>query len=92
MRTWILCVVALALAAGLADSGRVWAGSKPPRQWNQYERAIMECRSYYFGQRSPSTSATRPMMIESCFYQKTGKFPAQVGIPIYAAPLPRIVR
>ena len=44
------------------------------------EKAMDECTAQYCGRRSASVSGNRPLLIEGCFHQKTGKYPAQMGV------------
>ena len=50
---------------------------------NPAQQAIVECRQMYAGDRGMSGNQTRPTSIESCFRQKTGHYPNELGIPIY---------
>jgi hypothetical protein len=46
-------------------------------------QAVMnECALQYCGRRSPSVAQARSMWIESCFRQKMGRSPAEMGIAI----------
>jgi hypothetical protein len=49
---------------------------------NAAQKAMDECARAYCGIRSRSVRGARPMLMESCFRQKTGRFPAQMGMAI----------
>jgi hypothetical protein len=47
---------------------------------NEAQRAMLECARNYCGYRSPSVTGARGLWVETCFRQKTGKTPAEMGI------------
>ena len=49
---------------------------------NAAQKAMDECTRSYCGIRSRSVRGSRSMLMESCFRQKTGRFPAEMGIAI----------
>ena len=49
------------------------------------QQAITECRERYAGDRGRAGNQQTSMMIESCFKGKTGRYPFQLGIPLYQA-------
>jgi hypothetical protein len=46
------------------------------------QKVMNECALQYCGHRSPSVRQSRPMLIESCFRQKMGRSPVEMGITI----------
>ena len=46
------------------------------------QKVMNECALQYCGHRSPSVAQARPMLIESCFRQKMGRSPVEMGITI----------
>ena len=66
------------LMAGPAEAARDARGAGASTQ-----RAIAECRQMYDGDRGMSGNQSRPTSIEGCFKQKTGRYPGELGIPIY---------
>jgi hypothetical protein len=46
------------------------------------EKAMDECTAQFCGRRSPSVTGYRPMLIEGCFKQKMGQYPAQMGVSL----------
>ena len=46
------------------------------------QKVMNECALQYCGLRSPSVTQARAMWIESCFRQKMGRSPAEMGIAI----------
>jgi hypothetical protein len=49
------------------------------------QQAIAECRDRYAGDRGRGGNLQTSMLIESCFKGKTGRYPFQLGIPLYPA-------
>jgi hypothetical protein len=47
------------------------------------QQAIVECRARYGGDRGRAGNQRRPIWIEDCFKEKTGRYPFELGIPIY---------
>ncbi len=47
------------------------------------QQAIVQCRRMYGGDRGKAVNQARPIWIESCFKVKTGRYPFELGIPIY---------
>ena len=47
------------------------------------QQAIAECRDRYGGDRGRAGNLQSSMLIESCFKGKTGRYPSQLGIPLY---------
>jgi hypothetical protein len=47
------------------------------------QQAIVECRQQYSGNRGRAVNQARSTFIEGCFKQKTGRYPFELGIPIY---------
>jgi len=48
------------------------------------QRAMDECALQYCGYRSASVTQSKPMWVESCFRQKTGRTPAEMGVAMKA--------
>jgi hypothetical protein len=46
------------------------------------QKVMNECAMQYCGYRSPSVSQSRAIWIESCFRQKMGRSPIEMGIAI----------
>jgi hypothetical protein len=59
------------------------AAAKPTTGQASYAAIMVECRRMYWGQRSPAVAASRPMFIEGCFRQRTGKHPWEAGVTVY---------
>jgi hypothetical protein len=47
------------------------------------EKAMTECAAMYCGRRSPSIAGYRPFLIENCFKQKMGEYPAKMGVALH---------
>jgi hypothetical protein len=58
------------------------AGGQKAASNSAAEKAMDECTAQYCGRRSASVTAYRPLFIEGCFHQKTGKYPAQMGVSL----------
>jgi hypothetical protein len=67
-------VPTLGLAAPKSAAGQKAAANSAA------QKAMDECAAQYCGRRSASVSGNRPLLIEGCFHQKTGKYPAQMGV------------
>ena len=65
----------LAPAAQAARAGPGTAGSL--QEW------IVKCRQMYGGDRGRPINHVKSMLVESCFKQATGRYPFELGIPIY---------
>jgi hypothetical protein len=46
-------------------------------------KAIAECRARYSCDRGHFGNQMKPMWIEACFKEKTGKWPSELGVPLY---------
>ena len=64
------------LAAPKSAAGQKAAGNSAA------EKAMDECTAQYCGRRSTSVTGSRPILIENCFKQKMGQFPAQMGVSL----------
>jgi hypothetical protein len=53
-----------------------------PRPGVSAQQAMNECALMYCGHRDRSVRQSRPLMVEACFRQKTGRFPAEMGVAI----------
>jgi hypothetical protein len=73
----------LACMALLDGATACLAAAKPSTQQASYAAIMIECRRMYWGQRSPAVAASRPMFIEGCFRQRTGKHPWEAGVTVY---------
>jgi hypothetical protein len=60
----------------------VTATAAPVSRDTGYQAIIVECRRMYAGQRSRAVMAGRPMYVEGCFHQRTGKYPWQAGVTL----------
>ena len=67
--------VILALLAGVWQIPATAQGAP-----GEAQRAMYECALNYCGHRSPSVRQARSIWIESCFVQKVGRYPAEMGI------------
>ena len=47
---------------------------------SEAQKAMNECAAQDCGRRGTSVSGGRPVLIEGCFHQKTGKDPHQMGV------------
>jgi hypothetical protein len=47
------------------------------------QQAIVECRARYSGDRGQAGNLQTSSSIESCFKGKTGRYPFELGIPLY---------
>jgi hypothetical protein len=46
------------------------------------QQAMQECALMYCGPRNPSVMQQKSTLVESCFRQKTGRTPAELGISL----------
>src|SRR5262245_58754689 len=58
------------------------AAQHAPKATSAAQQAMNECALNYCGPRSPSVSQSKGILVESCFRQKTGHSPAEMGIAI----------
>jgi hypothetical protein len=61
--------------APAAHAGAGTAGSA--QEW------IVKCRQMYGGDRGRAINHVKSMLVESCFKQATGRYPFELGTPIY---------
>jgi hypothetical protein len=47
------------------------------------QQAIVECRQMYGGDRGKAVNQAKPIWVENCFKQKIGRYPFELGIPLY---------
>jgi hypothetical protein len=60
------------------------APARAPRgEANALQQAIVECRQAYGGDRGKAVNQVKSIWVENCFKTKTGRFPFEVGIPLY---------
>jgi hypothetical protein len=51
-----------------------------PAVGSSAQQAMNECALNYCGPRSPSVTQSKGVLVESCFRQKTGHSPAELGV------------
>jgi hypothetical protein len=72
------------LLAGLSQMPTPGAAARAARGADAAaQHAIVACRQMYSGNRGRAVNQARPMFIEGCFKQMTGRYPFELGIPIY---------
>ena len=83
MRKFLFGLSALAMLC-LGQMPAPAAPARAPRgEVSGMQQAIVECRQMYGGDRGKAVNQVKPIWIESCFKQKTGHFPFELGIPLY---------
>jgi hypothetical protein len=75
--------ITIAALGLLACASQATAAPQPARSADNVgtaQKAMDECSLNYCGNRSSSVQQARAIWIESCFRQKTGKYPAELGM------------
>jgi hypothetical protein len=75
--------ITIAALGLLACASQAMAAPRPARSADNVstaQKAMEECSLNYCGNRSSSVQQARAIWIESCFRQKTGQYPAELGI------------